>query len=130
MGYRAVIFDLDGVICHTDRYHYQAWKELADGCGIYFDEEINSRLRGISRMDSLEIILERSSRTYTPEEKLALTQRKNECYGKLLEDMTAEELSPQVWETLQALRGRGYLLAIGSSSKNAKLILKIGRAHV
>ena len=57
--YNAVIFDLDGVICHTDKYHYQAWKAVADELGIYFDEEINNRLRGVSRMESFEIILER-----------------------------------------------------------------------
>ena len=65
MKYTAVIFDLDGVICFTDKYHYQAWKELADEEGIYFDEQINSRLRGVSRMESLEIILERASKSYT-----------------------------------------------------------------
>ena len=59
---RAIIFDLDGVICFTDNYHYQAWKELADAEGIYFDEKINGRLRGVSRMESLDIILERASR--------------------------------------------------------------------
>lgn len=62
---RAIIFDLDGVICFTDNYHYQAWKELADAEGIYFDEKINGRLRGVSRMESLDIILERASRCYT-----------------------------------------------------------------
>ena len=66
---RAIIFDLDGVICFTDNYHYQAWKELADAEGIYFDEKINGRLRGVSRMESLDIILERASRCYTQEEK-------------------------------------------------------------
>ena len=57
--FEAVIFDLDGVICFTDEYHYQAWKAMADGIGVYFDREINNRLRGVSRMASLEIILER-----------------------------------------------------------------------
>ena len=59
MGLKAAIFDLDGVIVFTDKFHYQAWKQMADEMGIYFDEEINNRLRGVSRMDSLEIILER-----------------------------------------------------------------------
>ena len=59
MKYRGIIFDLDGVICHTDKYHYQAWKQVADQLGIYFDETINNRLRGVSRMESFEIILER-----------------------------------------------------------------------
>ena len=69
MKYKGIIFDLDGVICHTDHYHYQAWKKLADRLGIYFDEEINNRLRGVSRMESLEIILERSDKKYTEKEK-------------------------------------------------------------
>ena len=64
---KAIIFDLDGVICFTDRFHYQAWKALADRLGIYFDEKINDRLRGVSRMSSLDIILERSDKEYTQE---------------------------------------------------------------
>ena len=78
MSYKAVIFDLDGVICFTDKYHYQAWKEMADGIGVYFDEVINNRLRGVSRMASLDIILERSEKTYTEEEKETLAALKNE----------------------------------------------------
>ena len=69
MKYKAVIFDLDGVICHTDMYHYQAWKQIADELGIYFDEEINNRLRGVSRMESFEIILERYEGTMSLEDK-------------------------------------------------------------
>ena len=71
MKYKGIIFDLDGVICHTDQYHYQAWKKLADRLGIYFDETINHRLRGVSRMASLEIILEKYDRECTQEEKEA-----------------------------------------------------------
>ena len=66
---KAVIFDLDGVICSTDQYHYQAWKQTADYIGVYFDEVVNERLRGVSRMDSLEIILEKSDKSYSLEEK-------------------------------------------------------------
>ncbi|MBR6090876.1 MAG: beta-phosphoglucomutase, partial [Anaerolineaceae bacterium] len=69
MKYKGIIFDLDGVICFTDRYHYQAWKALADRLGIYFDEVINNRLRGVSRMACLEIIMERSNKTYSDSEK-------------------------------------------------------------
>lgn len=76
MKYTAVIFDLDGVICSTDQYHYLAWKEIADDEGIYFDEQINNRLRGVSRMGSLEIILERASRAYTEDEKSAMAEKK------------------------------------------------------
>ena len=74
---KAVIFDLDGVICFTDKYHYQAWKALADRLGIYFDEQINNRLRGVSRMASLDIILERAQQNYTQEEKDAFAAEKN-----------------------------------------------------
>ena len=70
----AVIFDLDGVICFTDKFHYQAWKKLADRLGIYFDETINNRLRGVSRMASLEIILERSEKVYSQAEKEAFAE--------------------------------------------------------
>ena len=72
---KAVIFDLDGVICFTDQYHYRAWKQMADEIGVYFDEEINNRLRGVSRMASLEIILERADRAFSQEEKEALAAR-------------------------------------------------------
>ena len=77
MGYQAIIFDLDGVLCHTDEYHYQAWKAMADGLGVYFDPEINNRLRGVSRMDSLEIILEQyNGPELNQAEKLALAEKK------------------------------------------------------
>ena len=120
----AVIFDLDGVICFTDKYHFQAWKKLADEEGIYFDEEINDRLRGVSRMDSLDIILERAFREYTQEEKTQMASRKNESYVHLLDQMSPADLSVEVKDTLDELRKRGYKLAIGSSSKNTKKILK------
>ena len=121
--YNAIIFDLDGVICFTDKYHYQAWKQLADRLGIYFDEEINNRLRGVSRMESLEIILEKSNKTYTQEEKNAFAEEKNEVYKELLKQMTPADLSPVVKNTLDELRKRGLKLAIGSSSKNTRTIL-------
>lgn len=121
---KAIIFDLDGVICFTDKYHYQAWKALADRLGIYFDEKINDRLRGVSRMASLEIVLERSDRAYSAEEKEALATEKNDAYRGLLERMSPADLSGEVRSTLNALRERGYPLAIGSSSKNTKRILE------
>ncbi len=124
MKYKAVIFDLDGVICFTDKYHYQAWKEMADGIGVYFDEVINNRLRGVSRMASLDIILERSEKSYKEKEKEKLAAQKNEIYKKLLEQMSPADLSDEVKNTLDELRKRGYKLAIGSSSKNTKMILK------
>ena len=121
---KGIIFDLDGVICFTDKFHYRAWKKLADRLGIYFDEEINNRLRGVSRMASLDIILERSDKKYTEEEKLALAEEKNETYKELLVQMSPDDLSDEVRDTLMELRNRGYKLAIGSSSKNTRTILE------
>lgn len=123
MKYKAIIFDLDGVICHTDQYHFQAWKQLADRLGIPFNEQDNDRLRGVSRMESLNIILEKSSRIYSEQEKLAFAEEKNEYYKNLLIQMTSSDLPEGVLETLQELRSHGLLLGIGSSSKNTKLIL-------
>ena len=124
MALKGVIFDMDGVICFTDKFHYQAWKQMADGLGIYFDEIINNRLRGVSRMASLEIILERYyGEPLSDERKNELADFKNEIYKKLLLNMKPEDCSKEVRETLDELRRRGYKLAIGSSSKNAPLIL-------
>ncbi len=122
--YQGVIFDLDGVLCFTDQYHYQAWKAVADQLGVYFDQTINNRLRGVSRMDSLEIILERSDRTFTTEEKEAIAAQKNDLYRQLLHNMSPADLSDEVKSTLQVLRAAGLKLAIGSSSKNTRFILE------
>lgn len=123
MKYKAVIFDLDGVICFTDKYHYQAWKALADEEGIYFDEQINNRLRGVSRMESLEIILERASKSYTDAEKTAMATKKNEIYKELLIQMSPADLPEDVSEALKGLKESGVKIAVGSSSKNARTIL-------
>ena len=125
MNIKAVIFDLDGVICSTDEYHYQAWKQMADDIGVYFDRSINNRLRGISRMASLDIILENcSSVIFSDTEKEALAEQKNELYKKLLRRMSPEDLSDEVKQTLNTLRQRNYSLAIGSSSRNTSFILQ------
>lgn len=122
---QAIIFDLDGVLVFTDRYHYEAWKKLADKLGIYFDEKINNRLRGVSRMESLEIILERySGPALSENEKTALAAEKNETYRELLKQMTKESVTMDVRDTLAELRRRGYKLSVGSSSKNARTILE------
>lgn len=123
MAFKGVIFDLDGVICFTDEYHYLAWKAMADSIGVEFDRTINNRLRGVSRMASLEIILERSAAAYSPEEKLALATKKNDLYKEYLKQMSASDLSTEVKATLDALRDAGLKLAIGSSSKNTPFIL-------
>ena len=123
-AFKAIIFDLDGVICSTDEYHYQAWKHIADELDIPFDRTVNNRLRGVSRMASLEIILEQNpGAPFSDAEKLSLATDKNEIYKELLLQMSEADLSDEVRQTLLALRGKGLKLAIGSSSKNTPLIL-------
>ncbi|HJA06523.1 MAG TPA: beta-phosphoglucomutase [Candidatus Mediterraneibacter pullicola] len=124
MKYKGIIFDLDGVICHTDRFHYAAWKALADRLNTPFDEEINQRLRGVSRMESLDIVLEQCPRSFTQEEKEELAEEKNSNYRKFLTGMTPSDMTEDTKETLVKLRVEGIKLAVGSSSKNAQYILE------
>lgn len=124
MNYTGVIFDLDGVICHTDKYHYQAWKKLADKIGVYFDQRINEDLRGVSREDSLEIILKNSKEKYSKEAKKEFLKIKNDYYKMYLANMTPHDLSDEVKKTLDELKNRNIKIAIGSSSRNAQFILK------
>ncbi len=124
MEIKAVIFDLDGVIVSTDDCHYEAWKRLADDEGIYFDRHINERLRGVSRMESLQIILEKTIREYNYEEKIQLAERKNNYYKKLIEQLNYDCILPGVKQVLSGLKEKGIKIAIGSSSKNSPVILK------
>ncbi len=124
MKIEAVIFDLDGVIVSTDECHYRAWKKTADEEGIYFDRKINDRLRGVSRMDSLEIVLERAERLYTDEEKVELAERKNNYYKEYIKKLTKDDILNGVNENLAELKANGIKVAIGSSSKNTPDILK------
>ena len=125
--YRGIIFDLDGVICCTDQYHERAWREMAEEFGIYFDPAVSNRLRGVSREESLEIILEHAGKVFSPEEKKKMAEKKNAIYIKLLDRMSPGDLEEDVRSTLEQLRNRGCLLAIGSSSKNTRKMLdKIG----
>ena len=123
MKYKGIIFDLDGVLCQTDEYHYQAWKQLADRLQIPFDREQNNSLRGVSRMESLNIILANGIRQYSEAEKKMFAAEKNDLYCKQLARMTPDDMPDDVKETLIALRCSGYKLAVGSSSKNAPTII-------
>ena len=116
------IFDLDGVITDTAKFHYQAWKALADSLGISIDET----LKGISRMDSLDRILAHGHRenAFTPAEKEALAQQKNDHYVQLLEHLTTEDVLPGVVPLLQQAQARHIPCAVASASKNAPLILE------
>ena len=120
-----LIFDLDGVLVFTDKYHYLAWKQIADEMGIPFDETINDKLRGVSRMQSLEIILENYSGEHlTDKQKSDIAERKNAIYRSYLQTMTPDDVSEEVRNTLEMLKKKGYKLAVGSSSKNAGFILE------
>ncbi len=124
MKYQGLIFDLDGVLCSTDRYHYQAWKQLADEEGLSFDWEMNTKLRGVSRRESFEIILSENGKKFSEDEIERCITIKNAYYQKLLEQITEDDMSSEVRETLVRLKEAGLKLAVGSSSKNAGLILK------
>ena len=125
MAIKGLIFDLDGVLLSTDHYHYLAWKKLSDELGIPFTEKDNEKLRGVSRMDSFEIVLSnKPSLQLTEEEKLTYADQKNADYREYLKQMTPADVSDEVRSTLGELRRRGYRLAVGSSSKNARFILE------
>ena len=120
------IFDLDGVITDTAKFHYQAWKALADSLGIPIDETFNETLKGISRMDSLDRILAHGHRenAFIPAEKEALAQQKNDHYVQLLEHLTTEDVLPGVVPLLQQAQAHHIPCAVASASKNAPLILE------
>lgn len=122
---KAVIFDLDGVITDSARYHYLAWKELADELGIDFDEEYNEKLKGVSRMESLELILANGNACdkYSMEEKEALATKKNENYKELIKQITPEDTLRGVKPFLEELKANGIKIALASVSKNAPFIL-------
>lgn len=120
---QALIFDLDGVLTDTASTHYRAWKRLADEIGVPFDRQDNERLKGVDRMASLEIILERASRTYTSEEKQALAERKNAYYVAEINKFGPTDLFEGVERLLDAAKARGLKLGLASASRNAFLLL-------
>jgi len=122
---KAIIFDLDGVIVDTARYHFLAWKRLADELGIPFTETDNERLKGVSRMRSMEILLEIGGITMSETEKEKLANRKNTWFVDYVERMLPEEIYPGVKPLLEKLRQRGIQVALASSSKNAKTVIQL-----
>jgi beta-phosphoglucomutase len=119
----AVIFDLDGVITDTAHYHFRAWQRLAERERIPFDEAFNERLKGVDRMGSLELILSRSSRLYSADEKLALAELKNRHYQELIATMSSHDLLPGALDALNAVRQAGLKVGLASVSKNAPFVL-------
>ena len=127
---KGVIFDLDGVIVSTDEFHYRGWQKLADEEGIYFNRHINERLRGVSRMESLDILLERATQRYTATQKETMAARKNGYYRELLQQITPADILPGVMPFLEDLKSHSTAMAIGSSSRNCGTILdRIGIGH-
>ncbi|MFB8637140.1 beta-phosphoglucomutase [Enterococcus sp. 6D12_DIV0197] len=126
---KGFVFDLDGVITDTAKYHYIAWKELASEIGIEIDLKFNEQLKGISRMDSLERILTLGNKNdaYTEVEKEALATKKNTHYVQLLQNLTPDDLLPGVKTFLDEAKAKNIPCAIASASKNAPFILdKLG----
>lgn len=123
---KGFVFDLDGVITDTAKFHFLAWRDLGKEIGIDVDLKFNEQLKGISRMDSLERILVHGKRQndFTPEEKEALAAKKNTHYVELLQDLTPADLLPGVKDFLEAAKARQIPCAIASASKNAPFILK------
>jgi len=122
---KGFVFDLDGVITDTAKYHYIAWKELASEIGIEIDLKFNEQLKGISRMDSLERILTLGNKNdaYTEVEKEALATKKNTHYVQLLQSLTPDDLLPGVKTFLDEAKAKNIPCAIASASKNAPFIL-------
>jgi beta-phosphoglucomutase len=120
----ACIFDLDGVVVDTAKYHFIAWKALAEELGFVFTLEDNERLKGVSRKQSLEILLEIGEKQFSETEKLAMAEKKNTLYVTYIEKMTPEEILPGVEKFLQELKSKGIKTALGSASKNAPIILE------
>lgn len=123
LKYKACIFDLDGVIVDTAVYHYKAWKRLANELGFDFTEENNEKLKGVSRVRSLELILEWGGVTKTEAEKAELAARKNDWYVEMINHMTPAEILPGAKEFLETCRAAGIKTALGSASKNSMTIL-------
>lgn len=128
---RACIFDLDGVVVDTAKYHYLAWKRLANELGFEFHIEDNERLKGISRIESLNILLEIGNLSLDTQEKEILAKQKNEWYLDYINKMKSDEILPGVKEFIGELKGNGIKIGLGSASKNATLILnQLGIIHL
>src|SRR5690554_4733468 len=119
MYMKGIIFDLDGVIIHTDHFHYLAWKKMCDQFRLSFDKELNQQLRGVSRTKSLEIILKHNQKDFSEEQKILMTHIKNDFYKEFLSNLSDDDLDDDVKKVLCELKSRAYKLAIGSSDRKS-----------
>lgn len=120
---KGCIFDLDGVIVDTAKYHYKAWKRLAEELGFEFTEKDNERLKGVSRMKSLDILLSVGKLSFNDEEKLFMAEKKNKWYVEYISKMHASEILPGVEAFLKMLQENKVKVSLGSASKNSMLIM-------
>ena len=123
MNYKAFIFDLDGVIVDTAKFHFLAWQRLAKELDFEFTEEHNEKLKGVSRMTSLEILLDVGGISKSMEEKEILARKKNEWYVEYINHLTPADILPGAFDLLTHLQREKILIALGSASKNARNIL-------
>jgi len=121
---KAVIFDLDGVIADTARFHYQAWKKLASEIGINLTYEFNENLKGVGRMESLDLILVLAKNDYSNKEKIGLADKKNRYYLEFVNKMTPSDLLPGVVKCFKVLRDNNIKIVLASASKNSLDVIK------
>lgn len=121
---KAVIFDLDGVIANTARFHYQAWKKLASGIGINLTYEFNENLKGVGRMESLDLMLALTEKDYSNEEKIWLANKKNRYYLEFVSRMTPSDLLPGVVKCFEVIKDNNIKIVLASASKNSLDVIK------
>ena len=119
-----IIFDLDGVLAKTDSYHYLSWKKVCDDYNLQFDKEMNEKLKGISRLECLDYILNTLNKELNEEQKNNILNEVNEVYNKFLDDLDIQVLFPECKEVLITLNKKGIKLGVASNSKNAIKVLK------
>lgn len=130
LGIKACLFDLDGVIVDTAKYHFKAWRKMANALGFDFSEKENEQLKGVSRMDSINLILGWGNISLSETEKLKWASQKNDWYLEFLQKMDKKEILPGALEFVQDIQKKGIRIALGSSSKNAVLALtKVNMLH-
>ena len=123
MKYKALLFDLDGVLVDTAKYHYLAWKQIADELGVPFDEEANEAFKGVSRSDCMDMLVDMGGLEMDADEKAAYCDSKNDLFTDFIMRMDADEILPGVREFIEDAKAEGYLIGLGSASKNAPTIL-------
>jgi len=121
---QAVLFNIDGVICDTDEYHYRSWKAVSEDEGIPFDRSLYNQMRGTSRLDCVELMVKRSNKNYNEEQKQALADKKNEIYRNFLSQMSEVDCAPEVRSTLDWLKKNGIRIGIATASTNCEAILR------